>query len=66
MAAESCISPHMQKLFSISAETQWPIIFPQWVMASLNDAYGNSTTQPALAKSSEYVNENIKENIIIE
>ena len=35
-------------------------------MASLNDAYGNSTTQPALAKSSEYVNKNIKENIIIE
>ena len=35
-------------------------------MASLNDPYANSTTQPALAKPSEYVNKNIKENIIIE
>ena len=35
-------------------------------MASLNDAYANSTTHTELAKSSEYVNKNIKENIIIE
>ena len=43
-----------------------PLCVPQLVVASLNDPYANSTTQPALAKPSEYVNKNIKANIIIE